>query len=381
LSLKYESDIPGIVRGKATTYISSPQKNDVTAMRSLNSDEILISGIIPTVGRADYLRKCLETVTAQTLKPREIVVVHCGTDEETPAVVADPRWTSAGIDCRYFHHPERNAAAQRNFAVQRAKYPWLLLLDDDLELEPEWTENLLRPLLEDSTVAAAVGCCTNQPPLIFDSKTWLWHHYLVTGRSPQSNEGKVIGAVVNVGFHALPTVPTPMEWMSGGASAVRRSMYEAVGGFAPYFTGSSHGEDFDLGYRLSRRWKVLFTPTARAYHHSAGQGREPRIQTEYHTIRSRFAIQVRAMGRSRVSAQLHSLIYMAFQSLSELIATLKGKRLRAMARLRSRLSGWLSCWLWNPPPSNSYGQGTSVSRSPAASCDFSATDQIASVAK
>jgi GT2 family glycosyltransferase len=318
-------------------------------MPAINATDIPISGIIPTVGRADYLRKCLETATQQTLKPREIIVVHCGTDAETKAVVEDPRWAEAGIDCRYFHHPERNAAAQRNFAVSRAKHPWLLLLDDDLELQPEWAENLLRPMLEDSSVAATVGCLTNQPPLIYESKTWNWHHFLTVGGSPRRNQGKLVGAVLCIGFERLPTVPTVMEWLSGGASAVRRSAFDAVGGFATYFTGSSCGEDFDLGYRLSRRWKVLFTPAAKAYHHSAGQGREPRLHTEYHNMRSRYAIQIRAMGRSVVGAQFYSLVYALFLSLSETIATFRGEALHPLGRLRARLAGWMSCWFWNPP--------------------------------
>src|SRR4051812_34352467 len=138
----------------------------------LSTIDVPVSGIIPTLGRADYLRKCLETATLQTLKPREILIVHCGDDSETRAVAEDPRWAANGIDCRYFHYALKNAAEQRNFAVARAKYPWLMLLDDDLELEPGWTEHLIRPMLEDPSVAAVLGHCVNQPPLIPKSKVW-----------------------------------------------------------------------------------------------------------------------------------------------------------------------------------------------------------------
>src|SRR6185436_20019821 len=77
-----------------------------------------VSAIIATVGRSELLRLCLERLTRQTIPVCEAIVVHCGDDVETKALTSDPRWNQAGLDVRYFHHPEKNCAQQRNFAIE-----------------------------------------------------------------------------------------------------------------------------------------------------------------------------------------------------------------------------------------------------------------------
>src|SRR5215470_2298155 len=95
-----------------------------------------VSAIIATVGRPELLRLCLESLSKQTVPVSEIIVVHCGDDAETEIVTSNQCWSEAGIDVRYFHHPQRNCARQRNFAIQQAKHDNLLLIDDDIEVDP-----------------------------------------------------------------------------------------------------------------------------------------------------------------------------------------------------------------------------------------------------
>ena len=82
------------------------------------SDTRPVSAIIATVGRPELLKVCLESLARQTAPVSEVVVVHCGDDAETAAVTTEPRWREAGLEVRYFHHPERNCAQQRNFGIQ-----------------------------------------------------------------------------------------------------------------------------------------------------------------------------------------------------------------------------------------------------------------------
>src|SRR5678815_2593901 len=116
-----------------------------------------ISAIIPTLGRADMLKLCLNSLTKQTVPISEVILVHCGDDEATQALATETYWSNAGLNVRYFHYPERNCAAQRNFAVARASYENLLLIDDDVEVEPGWTEELFKPIWNDPKVGATMG--------------------------------------------------------------------------------------------------------------------------------------------------------------------------------------------------------------------------------
>ena len=311
----------------------------------------MISAIIPTVGRPELLRICLESLVRQTVRVSEVVVVHCGDDNETLNVTNDPRWTESGLEVRYFHYPERNCAQQRNFAIERAKYDNLLLIDDDIEVEPEWVEELFKPIWNDPTVGATMGRLVNQP-LATPTPFWRIYRILLHGRERGFTPGRLIGAALPNGFPTTAQEPIPCEWIGGGDSALRREAFESVGGFASFFTGSSPGEDLDLGYRVSRKWKVFYVPSAKCIHHQARAGREDSDRHQYLSMRARFGILTITMGKSRYAALAHVGLWALVQFMSEIASLRRGLPRPDLPRAWSgRLRGFLSC-IWHPQHSS-----------------------------
>jgi len=302
-----------------------------------------VSAIIATVGRPELLKVSLESLARQTAPVSEVVVVHCGDDAETATVTAAPRWREAGLEVRYFHHPNRNCAQQRNFGIQQAQHDNLLLVDDDIEVDPRWTEELFKPIWSDRRVGATMGRLVNQPmatPTLF----WRIYRIVLHGRRKGFEPGRLIGAALPNGFPTTAEEPVTCEWIGGGASALRREAFESVGGFAPFFEGSSPGEDLDLGYRLSRRWKVYYVPAARCIHHQAPSGREASDRHQYLSMRSRFGILTITMGKKRGVALAHIAVWSFVQFLSE-VASLRHGVIRADLPLAwsGRLRGFFSC--------------------------------------
>jgi O-antigen biosynthesis protein len=307
-----------------------------------------ISAIIATVGRPELLRLCLESLVSQTVRISEAVVVHCGDDVETFEVTNEARWSESGLHVRYFHHQERNCARQRNFGIERASYDNLLLIDDDVEVDSHWVEELFKPIWTDPEVGATMGNLVNQPmarPTLF----WRMYRILMHGRATGFEPGRLVGAALPNGFPTTAQKPIPCEWIGGGASALRREAFESVGGFASFFTGSSPGEDLDLGYRLSRKWKVYYVPSAICIHHQAPSGREESDQHQYLSMRSRFGILTITMGKSRYVALGHIGLWALVQFLSELASLRHGVLRSDLPRAWSgRLRGFLSCVWWSP---------------------------------
>jgi len=317
------------------------------------SAEQSISAIIATVGRPELLRVCLRSLSKQTVHVPEVIVVHCGDDSATYETVADPCWREAGMEVRYFHYPERNCARQRNFAIQKARHQNLLLVDDDIELEPTWAHELFGPMWDDPTVAATMGRLVNQP---MSSPTFLWRMYrvLLHGKALGFRPGLLIGAALPNGFPLTAKEPIACEWIGGGASALKREAFEAVGGFASFFAGSSPGEDLDLGYRLSREWKVFYVPTAKCFHHQASAGREDAFRHQFLSMRSRFGILRVTMKRNRASALLHIALWATVQCASELASLRRGSiRSDLTGAWFGRLRGFLSCLYWSPETATS----------------------------
>jgi GT2 family glycosyltransferase len=302
-----------------------------------------ISAIIPSLGRPELLTLCLESLSKQTVPVAEVIVVHCGDDEETEKVTKQACWRDAGLDVQYFHHREKNCAQQRNFAIERAKYENLLLVDDDVEVDPDWAAELFKPIWDDPTVGATMGRLINQPmakPTLF----WRAYRILLHGKTKGMEPGKLVGAALPNGFSTSAQEPVPCEWIGGGASALRRAAFQSVGGFASFFTGSSPGEDLDLGYRISRSWKIYYVPSARCIHHQAPSGREESDQHQYLSMRSRFGILTLTMGKNRYAALAHIALWAMVQGLSE-VASLRHGSLRSdLGRAWSgRLRGFVSC--------------------------------------
>ena len=312
------------------------------------SNDQKVSAIVPTLGRPPLLHQCLTSLSKQSVPVSEVVVVHCGDDAETQEVANDDRWVNAGMHVRYFHYAERNCAAQRNFAIEKASYNNLLLIDDDVEADERWVEELLKPIWSDSSVGATMGNIINQQ-LSSPTPFWKFYRVLLYGKEAGMTPGRLVGAALPNGFPKSATEPIPCEWIGGGASAVRRDAFLSVGGFAPFFTGSSPGEDLDLGYRLSRRWKVYYVPSATCIHHQSPERREQTDQHQYLSMRSRFGILTSTMSKGRPAALAHIALWAMVQGLSEIAALRKGSISSDLLKLwKGRTKGFISCLTWHP---------------------------------
>lgn len=307
-----------------------------------------ITIVIATVGRADALEVCLRSLAAQTAMPGDVQVVHSGSDVETRLICERSEWNDSGLQVCYHVYPHKSAALQRDFAVRRTAQPLIMFADDDMEFEPTWIEALVGPLAQRPDVGATMGAVVNQP---LSTPTPLWRVYrrLVARPARAVMPGAVLGALVQNGFPAGATEPIPAEWLTGMATMVRKEAYLSVNGFAPYHRGSSPGEDLDLGYRISRKWRILYVPAARCTHHQAGHGRDDVVRYQYLWMRSRFAFCRSSAQKSVMVSLWHIYLWAAFQTVSELVQLRRG-RLRSgfLGACFGRLRGGLSCVGWNP---------------------------------
>jgi len=161
--------------------------------------------------------------------------------------------------------------------------------------------------------------------------------------------GLLVGAALPNGFPTNAKELIPCEWVGGGASAMRREAFQSIGGFSPFFKGSSPGEDLDLGFRMSRKWKVFYVPTATCIHHQSEDARERSDQHQYLSMRSRFAILSVSMSKGRVKGMAHIALWAFVQGLSELAALRRGVlRSDLHHAWLGRFRGLMSCLFWHP---------------------------------
>lgn len=102
-----------------------------------------VSVIIPTWNKAEFIAKVLKNLAEQTLQPAEIIVVDNGGTDGTADLVR----ASGSRLVRL----ETNAgfAAAVNAGIRGAKHEWLFILNNDVELDPNWLHHALSTAIKE----------------------------------------------------------------------------------------------------------------------------------------------------------------------------------------------------------------------------------------
>ncbi|HUS15277.1 MAG TPA: glycosyltransferase family A protein [Chloroflexia bacterium] len=199
-----------------------------------------VSVVIPTHNRADLLRAAVDSVLAQTLPAREIVIADDGSTDHTRAVVS--AFEAAGAPIVWLPAPPdgtppgNRRSAARNRGVAAATAPWIAFLDSDDLWHPLRLERQLADLPR--TPDAGFAFCNLQR---FDGRGPFGGPYL----APHADySGQILGELL---AEALVLSSTLM---------VRRTALAAVGGW-----GSPRlGEDYELALRLAAAYPAGYLP-------------------------------------------------------------------------------------------------------------------------
>lgn len=100
----------------------------------------MVSVIIPVYNNAQWIRKCVESVLAQTYTNFEIIIVDDGSDDnpqEQLADINDPRLHPI------MHLPHGGVSAARNAGIDAARGDYIIFIDGDDWVEPNHIEALI----------------------------------------------------------------------------------------------------------------------------------------------------------------------------------------------------------------------------------------------
>lgn len=108
--------------------------------------ETLITIIVPIYKVEPYIRKCVESIIAQTHKRIEVFLVDDGTPDNCGAICDE----YARIDNRItvIHKKNGGVSSARNVALDAATGEYLMYVDGDDWVEPDFCETALRIALE-----------------------------------------------------------------------------------------------------------------------------------------------------------------------------------------------------------------------------------------
>lgn len=237
-----------------------------------------VSIVIPVWNKAEYTRRCLESIIRFTPEELfEVVIVDNGSTDGTAELLA-----ALDGDVRVIRNRENAGfvgACNQGAAAARGKY--LLFLNNDTEPQEGWLQALVAAA-EADPAAGAVGA-----KLVYPDGRLQEAGGLVFSDASGWNFGR--GA--DPGLPALNR-PCEVDYCSGAALLVRRDLFERLGGFDARYAPAYY-EDTDLCFGIRKLGhKVLYCPGAVVIHHegiTAGTDLAAGMKRHQAENRARFA--------------------------------------------------------------------------------------------
>lgn len=240
-------------------------------------------GVITYNSRAE-IRRCLDAIRAQTVSPAEVLVWDNGSADGTEALVraSGVELLSAGRNLGF--------AAAANELVRRTTAPYLLLVNPDAFLRPDYAERLLAVAESDPAIGGLTGKLARPPsasgPPILDS----------TGHVLYRNRHALNRGTDEVDRGQYDT-PEEVFGVCAAAALYRRAMLEDVRIGPDYFDPSFfvYFEDVDLDWRARLRgWKAYYVPSAVAVHERGHKGRrDVNPVVLRHSLKNRYLTMIR----------------------------------------------------------------------------------------
>jgi GT2 family glycosyltransferase len=235
-----------------------------------------VSIAIPNWNGADILPECLASVYGAARRAgfgadADIVVADDGSSDASALIV---RRNFPAV--RLFELGTRSGfGAAANAAVEQARRPYVLLLNTDATLDPDFFLAWPRAFADPDTFAVTSWMLRSDRRTVDSGR-----------RVAVWDKGLIRHWVVQERGEAAPSL-----YASGGGSIYQREKFLALGGFDPLYA-PMYAEDLDLSYVAWKRgWRTVYEPRCVVFHRgsystmrSMGEWRKYLVETRNHFL-------------------------------------------------------------------------------------------------
>ncbi len=226
------------------------------------------SVIVPVYNRIDEVEDLMRSLSEQTCKDFEVIIVEDGSTEPCRDTVE--KWAARGVDAKYYFKSNEGRSIARNYGLERASGDYFIFFDSDCMIPADYFATLTRSLAERPLD------CFGGPDAAHDSFSdtqkainYSMTSFLTTGgiRGGKVQMEKFVPRTFNMGYS--------------------RRVWEKVGGFREMFS-----EDIDMSTRV------------RQAGFSIGLIREAFVYHKRRIDFRKFFRQVHVFGMSRITLKL-----------------------------------------------------------------------------
>jgi GT2 family glycosyltransferase len=236
-----------------------------------------VSVVVCTLNREKELEDFLSTLNKQTFRDYELIIVS-----DRPLRV--PR-------AKIIIQKGKGLPNARNHALPHIRGEIVAFFDDDVLLEKDYLERVVRAFEENPGIGGVTGMITNttdsgmksgMPGKIMSAYGRVFRISGFFSNIPKT--GKVLSnGFTCSNFNAKEHMD--VEWLSGCNMCYSKKAVEGVGGFDEGLIGNAYYEDTDFSYRAFREgYRLVYEPGARLKHMVTPTSRESLARLKYNQI-------------------------------------------------------------------------------------------------
>lgn len=237
----------------------------------------LVSVIILNYNGKNFIKRCLQTVLADSYEPKEVILVDNASQDDSMDMAED-----FADQIRIIRNSENYGFPKGcNVGIRQAKGDIIVLLNIDTAVRPHWLNELIKPMILNPRIGI-----TGSKLFFLDGK-----------RIQYAGGGIKPNCLTYHDGYGQPDAPEynvikDAEYITGASVAIRRELLEKAGGldegFPMYF------EDVDLSFTARRLgYRVRYQPTSVVLHFETfGTPKNSAIYYfKYHRGRIRFLLK------------------------------------------------------------------------------------------
>jgi GT2 family glycosyltransferase len=227
-----------------------------------------VSVVIPTLNRCEKLRQCLTSLTCQSFKDFDVIVVDGGSTDGTLGMLQE-------FQVQVIRQKGIGIANAENLGIHNSKGEIIAFLDDDCIADPSWLSNLVNPYVASNRVGGTGGTVRiGFTPVTDPTKLSLFRHLgaiyskiVLEGCPSRIGVISQSGALTqnfDKGRHLLE-----VDHIQGCNMSFLSRVLKTLGGLDEGYSGTGFRWETDLCIRVRRSgYKIMFNPEAEVFHNT-----------------------------------------------------------------------------------------------------------------
>lgn len=104
------------------------------------ADSPKVSVIVPVYNAEKYLKRCVDSILAQTFRDFELLLINDGSADSSGATCDEYAWSDKRV--RAIHKDNGGVSSSRNIGLKQSRGEWICYIDGDDWVEPTYIEEL-----------------------------------------------------------------------------------------------------------------------------------------------------------------------------------------------------------------------------------------------